>query len=332
MKILSFLNIILLLIISSCNNSLETNVSDEENKITLVIHGGAGTILRENMSPEMEKAYMDKLSEALQSGYAILESGGSALDAVENAVKILEDSPLFNAGKGAVFNADGIQEMDASIMDGSNLQAGAVAGVRNIKNPIVAARKVMENSNHVLLTGEGAQDFAKLQAVEMVTPEYFFDETRWNQFRKIKGDTQQTENKHGTVGAVARDKYGNLAAATSTGGMTNKKYGRIGDSPLIGAGTYANNNTCAVSATGHGEFFIRGVVCYDISALMEYKNMNLTEAANEVIQNKLTAIGGTGGIIGVDSKGNLVMTFNTPGMYRAYKSSDDKSEILIYKD
>ena len=301
-----------------------------DSGFVLVVHGGAGTILKENMTDEKEQQYEAKLREALKAGSKILKNGGSSLDAVTETICVLEDSPLFNAGKGAVFTAEGVNEMDASIMDGSDLNAGAVTGVRSIKNPIRAARAVMENSPHVLLSGAGADTFALQQGLTIVEPEYFFTKRRWESYQKVKAKKEQGE-KHGTVGAVALDMQGNLAAATSTGGMTYKMKGRVGDSPIIGAGTYADNNTCAVSATGHGEFFMRNVVAYDISALMKYKGLSLTDAADEVIQKKLKAIGGDGGIIAVDKDGNFTMTFNTAGMYRGFISSEGEMEVLIFK-
>jgi L-asparaginase / beta-aspartyl-peptidase len=308
-----------------------------QGRYTLVIHGGSGNISRERMSLESEAEYQAKLSEALQAGEAILKAGGSSMDAVVAAVMILEDSPLFNAGKGAVFNYEGRNELDASIMDGKTLQAGAVAGITNIKNPITAARKVMENSPHVMLTGRGAEQFAFEQGLEAVDPSYFFDQSRWDQYREfLRGNTQLRGNtdpdmKMGTVGAVALDMDGNLAAATSTGGMTGKRFGRIGDSPIIGAGTYANNQTCAVSATGHGEYFIRNVVAYDISALMLYSGKTLEEAANENVMEKLKEQGGNGGIIAVDREGNVAMPFNTTGMFRGFVKSNGETEVKIFK-
>jgi beta-aspartyl-peptidase (threonine type) len=275
----------------------------------------------------METAYREKLSEALLTGYQLLSSGKPALDVVESVINILEDSPLFNAGKGAVFNSAGENEMDASIMDGATLMAGAVAGVKTVKNPISAARKVMENTWHVLLAGPGADQFAKEQGLEIRPPEYFFTDRRWKSLQRVKA---REAEKHGTVGCVVLDRYGNLAAGTSTGGLTNKRWGRIGDSPIIGAGTYANNHTCAVSGTGQGEYFIRGNVAYDISALMEYKGLNVEEAAEEVI-NKLTARGGSGGVIALDKNGNFAMPFNTEGMYRGYIREDGKPVVFIYK-
>ncbi|WP_232065289.1 isoaspartyl peptidase/L-asparaginase family protein [Rhodocytophaga rosea] len=319
------------------------------SRITLVIHGGAGTITRKSMTPEKEKAYKDKLNEALQVGYAVLKKGGSSLDAVEATIRIMEDSPLFNAGKGAVFTNAGKNELDASIMDGKTLKAGAIAGVTTIKNPISTARMVMEKSEHVLMTGKGAEQFAKEKGAEIVDPSYFYTEQRYQQLQKIKqeektqldhsedkGSLDEEQSifegkKFGTVGAVALDQFGNLAAATSTGGMTNKRYGRVGDSPIIGAGTYADNQTCAVSATGHGEYFIRAVVAYDVAALMAYKGLSVKEAADEVVMKKLVKMGGEGGIIALDKNGNIAMPFNSEGMYRGYIKADGTSEVLIYK-
>ncbi len=304
----------------------------------MVLHGGAGTISKGDMTEEMEAQYRQKLTEALEKGHHILKKGGSSLDAVAGALIILENSPLFNAGKGAVFTNNGSNELDASIMDGRSLQAGAVAGVKTVKNPILLARKVMEKSPHVLLSGEGADTFARGQGLEIVDPDYFYTERRWKSLQKVKarenlGEPEKSpDKKHGTVGAAALDKFGNLAAGTSTGGMTNKRYGRIGDSPLIGAGTYANNETCAVSATGHGEYFIRAVVTHDISALMQYKGLSLQEAANRVIVDKLTALGGTGGVVAIDKKGNIAMPFNTKGMYRGWVDKKGNITVKIYRD
>jgi beta-aspartyl-peptidase (threonine type) len=334
---------------------------DQSSKITLVIHGGAGTITRENMTPEKETAYTAVLNAALQKGYAVLKNGGTSLQAVEAAIMVMENSPLFNAGKGAVFTNEGKNELDASVMEGKTLKAGAIAGVTTIKNPIRAAIAVMEKSPHVMLTGKGADLFAKQQGLEVVDPSYFYTETRYKALLQAKEnekiDLDHSENpkvktkkspktsslneqelifsegkKFGTVGCVALDQYGNLAAGTSTGGMTNKRYGRVGDAPIIGAGTYANNATCAVSATGHGEFFIRSVVAYDISALMEYKGLSLKDAADEVVMKKLVNRGGEGGIIALDKNGNIAMPFNSKGMYRGFITGDGKSEIKIYKD
>jgi len=321
-----------------------------QENYALVIHGGAGTITRDNLSPETEKAYREKLDEALEAGYAVLKDGRPALEAVVAAIQVMESSPLFNAGIGAVFTNEGKNELDASIMDGSNLKAGAVAGVSNIKSPIAAAKAVMEKSPHVILAGKGAEVFAKDMGLEIVDSTYFFTERRWESLQKAK-EKERIELDHtkeepkksssnysvpedykfGTVGCVALDKDGNLAAGTSTGGMTNKKWNRIGDSPIIGAGTYANNKTCAVSSTGHGEYFIRSVVAYDISAIIEYKNYSLTVAANEVVMKKLKDLGGSGGVIAIDKSGNIAMPFNTEGMYRGFMKSSGEKQIAIYK-
>ncbi len=350
----------------------------QKNKVVLVIHGGAGTILKSTMTAEKEAAYKAGLTMALQKGYDTLLKGGSSLDAVEIAVRILEDNPLFNAGKGAVFTNAGKNELDAAIMNGKTLAAGSIAGVTTIKNPITAARAVMEKSPHVMMTGKGAEEFAMQQGLEIVDPSYFYTEERWKTLEKAKKETGDTiaekkdtvvqiknkpiislldslkkklenilkkdtvqkkavllqpENKdykYGTVGAVALDRYGNLAAATSTGGMTNKKFGRVGDAPIIGAGTYANNATCAISCTGWGEYFIRLVMAKSISDMMEYKGSSLYNAANEMVMKKLPALGGDGGLIGLDKKGNIAMPFNTAGMYRGY-IKDGKIVVEIYK-
>ena len=313
-------------VLSICCCSENNQEVPIKQPIAIVVHGGAGTILKKNMSDEKEKKYKSKLEEAIRSGYQVLQNGGTSLDAVEQTIMILEDSPLFNAGKGAVFTHDKRNELDASIMEGSHLKAGAVAGVTRIKNPIRAARAVMEKSEHVLLAREGAEEFALLQMLDTVSPTYFFTDKRAKSLeRAIK------EEKFGTVGCVALDQNGNIAAGTSTGGMTNKKWGRIGDSPIIGAGTYANNKTCGVSSTGWGEYFIRGVVAHDISAMMEYGGKSLKESAKHVIHHKLTELGGTGGIIALDQKGNMVMEFNTEGMYRGYMTKDSLS-VKIYKE
>jgi len=311
---------------------------------TLVIHGGAGTILKEDMTPALEKAYIDGLNQALQAGFAVLEEGGTAVNAVKASLVVLEDHVLFNAGRGAVFTKKGVQEMDAAIMDGQTLAAGAVAGVRNVRNPIELATEVMRNSNHVFLSGKGANDFAIKQGVKLEPDEYFFSQFRYDQWKAIRdSDTYSLDHTHhhleelmrdkkfGTVGAVACDQHGHLAAATSTGGMTNKKYGRIGDSPLIGAGTYANDATCAISCTGHGEMFIRAVASYDVSCLMEYSQLSLQEAMDRVVNTKLKHLHGEGGMIGVDGRGNHAMIFNSAGMYRAVKNSDNFSQVLIYQ-
>lgn len=312
------------------------------SKYAIAIHGGAGTILQSTMTAEKETAYKAALQDAIEAGEAVLKKGGSSLDAVEFAIVSLENNPLFNAGKGAVFTHSGKNEMDASIMYGKDLTAGAVAGVTNIKNPISLSRAVMEKSDHVLLTGAGAIDFAKKINAEFAPDDYFFVQMRYEQLQKAKeSDTmildhtednfENGEKKFGTVGCVALDVHGNIAAGTSTGGMTNKKFGRVGDSPIIGAGTYANNNTCAISCTGHGEFFLRSVVAYDISCLMEYKGLTLKQACDIVVMDKLVKIGGEGGLIALDAKGNIELPFNSEGMYRAKKSSDSDLYIGIYK-
>ena len=314
------------------------------SKFTIAIHGGAGTILKADMSPELEAAYTDGLQAALDAGYIVLQNGGSAIDAVKASTIILEDNILFNAGRGSVFTKKGLHEMDASIMEGNTLQAGAVAGVHNVRNPIELATAVMHNSDHVFLSGEGADDFAAKQGIKLEPDDYFFSQYRYDQWKNMRDadsysldhSGQQPEKlmrdkKFGTVGAVACDKKGNIAAATSTGGMTNKNYGRIGDTPLIGSGTYANNKTCAISCTGHGELFIRAVAAYDVSAIMEYKNYSLQQAMDEVVNNKLVKIKGEGGMIGVDANGNFALMFNSEGMYRGVKSSDGTDEIAIYK-
>ncbi|WP_242203121.1 isoaspartyl peptidase/L-asparaginase family protein [Aestuariivivens insulae] len=340
------------LLFMSCKHEKKTtsNLNSEEPKkaeFSIVIHGGAGTILKQNITPEKEIAYRETLEKAIRTGYDILKNGGSSLDAVQNTINVLEDSPLFNAGKGAVFTHEGTNEHDASIMDGKTINAGASAGTTTVKNPINLARTVMDNSPHVLLSGKGAEQFAKAQGLEIVDPSYFYTENRFKSLQKIKEQEQSKldhdtkisfydadikDSKFGTVGCVALDKHGNLAAGTSTGGMTNKRWGRIGDSPIIGAGTYANNNTCAVSSTGWGEYFIRALVAHDISALMEYKGLTLQEASKEVIQKKLTKLGGTGGIIAIDQYGNMVMEFNTAGMYRASMNNKGELYIGLYKD
>lgn len=311
---------------------------------TLVIHGGAGTIVKDDMTPELEKAYMDGLRDALSAGFAVLDEGGTAVNAVKAALVVLEDHILFNAGRGAVFTKKGVQEMDAAIMDGSNLAAGAVAGIRNVRNPIELAAEVMRNSNHVFLSGKGANDFAIKQGIKLEPDEYFFSQFRYDQWKAIRDSDRYSldhthlhleelmrDKKFGTVGAVGCDAQGHLAAATSTGGMTNKKYGRIGDSPLIGIGTYANDATCAISCTGHGEMFIRAVASYDVSCLMEYRQLSLQEAMDVVVNQKLKSLNGEGGMIGVDAKGQHAMVFNSAGMYRAYKNSRGETEVLIYR-
>ncbi len=312
-------------------------------KISIAIHGGAGTILKEDMTSELEEAYRQALKEAMDAGYAVLENGGTAINSVKAAVVVMEDCPLFNAGKGSVFTKKGLNEMDAAIMDGNTLDAGAIAGVRNIRNPVELAEEVMLHSGHVFLSGKGANDFAIKQGIKLEPDEYFYSEYRYDQWREIRdSDLYQLDHKSdklvglmkdkkfGTVGAVACDEDGNIAAATSTGGMTNKRYGRIGDSPMIGVGTYANNKTCAISCTGHGEIFIKAVAAYDVSCLMEYKNMTLQQACEEVVFKKLVAMNGDGGLIGVDANGNAAMVFNSAGMYRAMKNSNDENIIAIY--
>jgi len=332
------------------NSTIFSDKNAKEEQIAnfgIVIHGGAGTILKENMSDSLEAAYKQILEIAIKKGFTILENGGTSLEAIAKTINVMEDSPLFNAGKGAVFTHEGTNELDASVMDGSNLDAGAVSGVKKIKNPIDLAIKVMTDSPHVMLSGEGAEQFALEQGFEFMDPSYFYTESRFQSLQKIK-DAEKSSSTHdaksafvdpylkdykfGTVGAAALDKHGNLAAGTSTGGMTNKKWNRIGDAPIIGAGTYANNATCAVSSTGWGEFFIRAVVAHDISALMEYKGLSLNEAAKEVIQKKVPALGGDGGIIAIDKDGNMVMEFNTEGMYRASMNAKGELVIAIYKD
>jgi len=305
-------------------------------KISLAIHGGAGTILRSTMTPALQQQYESALQNALAAGYSILAAGGSSVDAVAAAVVSMEDFPLFNAGKGSVFNHIGGHEMDAAIMSGSGLQAGAVCGVSHIKNPVLLAKSIMQHSECVVLCGAGAEEFARQQKLNFEDDAYFYVEQRYQQLQDaLKEDRVQldhTKKKFGTVGAVALDKDGNLAAATSTGGMTNKKFGRMGDSPVIGAGTYANNGTCAISCTGHGELFIRSVVAYDISCLIEYKGLSLKEACDIVVYKKLVDIGGEGGLIALDKYGNIEMPFNSEGMYRACIDNAGRKEIKIYKD
>jgi L-asparaginase / beta-aspartyl-peptidase len=305
---------------------------NEPMKIRMVIHGGAGTIERSEMTAANEEAHRAGLEQALQAGYAILKKGGSSLDAVVAAIQRLEDNPLFNAGKGAVFTHEGTNELDSSIMDGKTLNAGAVAGVKHIRNPISLARLVMEKSPHVMLDGAGAEAFAKRMGIELVDQKYFFTKERWRALQKVKRSTGSAsdKDKHGTVGAVALDQAGNLSAGTSTGGTTNKEFGRIGDSPIIGAGTYANNRTCAVSCTGDGEYFIREAVAHDVSAMMEYKGMSVQQAAQAAI-DKVGKIGGTGGLIALDPAGNFAMPFNTSGMYRGTVDAQGKISVEIYR-
>ncbi len=311
--------ITLLLVVIPVAGSAETPM--------LVIHGGAGTIRRGSMTPEREKQYRDGLEQSLRAGHAVLQRGGSSLDAVEAAIRVLEDNPLFNAGKGAVFTHDGRNELDASIMDGRTRAAGAIAGVTIIRNPITAARAVMERSEHVMMVGKGAELFATKMGLEIVDPSYFWTEHRW---KALQRELTKDDKKFGTVGAVAVDKAGNLAAGTSTGGMTNKQYGRVGDAPIIGAGTFADNESVAVSATGHGEYFIRWTVASDIAALVKYRGMTVQAAADEVINKKLKAVKGEGGVIALDAKGNFATPFNTEGMYRGWIGPDGVPRVSIY--
>jgi L-asparaginase / beta-aspartyl-peptidase len=312
---------------------------------SIAIHGGAGTILKEDMTAELEAAYKKGLDDAITAGYAVLEEGGTAVNAVKAAIVILEDNLLFNAGRGAVFTKKGVQEMDAAIMDGKDKEAGSVAAVRNVRNPIELAAEVMHNSNHVFLSGKGGNDFAIKQGIKLEPDEFFFSQFRYDQWKAMRDSDNYSldhthqgleelmkDKKFGTVGAVACDSNGNIAAGTSTGGMTNKKYGRIGDSPIIGAGTYADNKTCAISCTGHGEPFIKAVAAYDVAARMEYKNLPLKEAMHEVVHEKLIAMEGEGGMIGIDASGNVSMMFNSAGMYRAMQNSKGEKLIGIYKD
>lgn len=340
-----FLSALLLLACDSKSIKNENIVQREPNSFAIVIHGGAGGVTRENHNQEQQKAYSQKLQEAMDAGYAVLEKGGNSLDAVQAAINVMEDSPLFNAGKGAVYNSEGNQEMDASIMDGKTLKAGAVAGVNHIKNPILAARIVMDSTNHVLLSGKGAEMLAEKYGIEMVDSAYFFTEKRLNQLRKVQGkDKIQLDHsafligneliddhKFGTVGAVAIDKNGNIAAGTSTGGMTNKKYGRIGDSPIIGQGTYANNLTCGISATGTGEYFMRTVAAHEVSNLIQYKGVSPKEALHEVMFNQIGKLGGQGGMILLDKNGNVSWDFNSDGMFRGYKKSNGENVVEMFE-
>ena len=310
---------LLIIILFSCNNHYE-------NKIAIVIHGGAGIILKENISKSKEDSIINKLDEAISKGWKLLKKGESSETAVIETIKILEDSPLFNAGKGSVFNSEGKVENDASIMKGNDLNAGASSGTSNVKNPITLAANIMNHSEHVFLSGKGAEKFAKNRNLEIVDNEYFYTKFRYNQLLNKKG-----EDKYGTVGCVAIDVNGNIVAGTSTGGMTNKKWGRIGDSPIIGAGTYANNNTCGISSTGSGEYFIRTVAAYQVSSLLENHNYDLKKAMNKVIHEKIGAIGGDGGMIGIDKNSDISMEFNTPGMYRAFVNKYGEKEICLYE-
>ena len=311
---------LLIIILFSCNNR-------DENKIAIVIHGGAGIILKENISKSKEDSIINKLDEAISKGWELLKKGQSSEMAVIKTIKILEDSPLFNAGKGSVFNSEGKVENDASIMKGNDLNAGASSGTSNVKNPITLAANIMNHSEHVFLSGKGAENFAKNRNLEIVNNEYFHTKFRYNQLLNKKG-----EDKYGTVGCVAIDVNGNIVAGTSTGGMTNKKWGRIGDSPIIGAGTYANNSTCGISSTGSGEYFIRTVAAYQVSSLLENHNYDLKKAMYKVIHEKIGGIGGDGGMIGIDKNSNISMEFNTPGMYRAYVNKYGEKEIFLYEE
>jgi beta-aspartyl-peptidase (threonine type) len=331
-------------ITDSAEQTPQNQVKMQTKKFGLVVHGGAGTIDRSKMTAEKESQYRAGLERALTAGYEILKRGGSSLDATEAAVRVLEDDPHFNAGKGAVFTSAGTNEMDAAIMDGKTLQAGTVASIKRIKNPVGVARLVMEKSGHVMMDGEGAEAFAQENGVELLPDQkYFYTEERWEALQKMKAAEENRiggrgkafivtdQDRHGTVGAVALDQNGNLAAATSTGGTSNKRPGRVGDSPVIGAGTYANNATCAVSATGDGEYFIRATVAHDVSALMEYRGMSLKEAAQNVL-DKVARLGGSGGLIAIDRQGNITLPFNTSGMYRGYVDPNGKFVIEIYKN
>jgi len=325
--------VLVCIVMTSCRHkSISSNDPNPEplpsrQAWAIVVHGGAGALREEVLGDELDAQYRESLIGALHAGTKILEDGGTALDAVETVIRMMEDNPLFNAGKGAAFTHDGRNELDASIMDGSTLGAGAVAAVTDIKNPISAARAVMTHSPHVMLSGAGASAFAREQGLEMVSPAYFHTDRKWNDLKEIL-----KKEKLGTVGCVALDRKGNLAAGTSTGGMANKRYNRIGDSPVIGAGTYASNATCAISCTGHGEFFIRYAVAHDISALMEYKGLSLRESAELVVMDKLVKAGGAGGVIGVDIRGNITMTFNTEGMFRAFATADGNEGVFIFGD
>ncbi len=332
------------IILQSCAKNEPKMVHENLKKedFALVIHGGAGTILKSEMTPAKDSAYRAALNDALSIGETVLKNGGKSIDAVEKVIEYLENCPLFNAGKGAVFTNEGKNELDASIMTGEDQKAGAIGGVTNVKNPIKLARAVMEQSEHVMLSGRGAEQFAKEKGLEIVDPSYFFTQMRWDGLQKVKKeelekktgyvDPMIVDKKYGTVGCVALDKFGNICAGTSTGGMTNKRWNRIGDAPIIGAGTYADNASCGISATGHGEFFIRYTVAKSISALVEYKKISLQDAANEIVMKKLVEKGGDGGVIGLDTMGNITMTFNSKGMYRGFLKSSGTRGVAIYKD
>lgn len=333
---------------SSSTDNSAASVSNKKRPV-IAIHGGAGAITRAAMSAEKEQLYLAELERIVSAGQVILAAGGSSLDAVTEAVRLLEECPLFNAGKGAVFTHQGTHELDACIMDGRTLDAGAICGVSHIRNPVMTARKVLENSPHVLFTGAGAEDFARANGQEMVEPAYFFTQERYDQLQRAiaadtgvmldhdgatlnaSGDPIDPERKFGTVGAVAIDEFGDLAAATSTGGMTNKQAGRVGDSPIIGAGCYASNNTVAISSTGTGEVFMRTVAAYDVAALMEYAGLTLAEAAHKVVQEKLLPLGGSGGMIAVDKFGNVELPFNSEGMYRGFARVGEAPVVSIYR-
>jgi beta-aspartyl-peptidase (threonine type) len=337
---MKYRTILTLIIALSGGLSTITALAEPGPPVAFAIHAGAGTISKEDFTASLELEIRNTLMQAVQAGHEVLSSGGSSLDAVTLAVTMLENSPHFNAGRGAVFNAEGKHELDASIMDGSNLEAGAVTGVQNVRNPILLARKIMTDSPHVMLMGEGAEVFARANGIEFADDDYFFTERRWQQLQNAKNrqkldaqlKSESPDRWLSTVGAVALDASGNLAAATSTGGMTNKRWGRVGDSPIIGAGTYADNRSCAVSATGHGEYFIRATIARDICARVQYQGLDLAAAADAVINGQLRDMGGDGGIIAMDSNGNIALTFNTPGMYRASMDAEGKVLVRIYKD
>ena len=344
MRLILFSAVVLLI---GCQGPMPKQQNSEPEKaFGIVIHGGAGTILRKNMTPEMDKAYRKILQTAVATGHAILAAGGTSTEAVEKTIHVMENSPLFNAGKGAVLNAEGEVELDASFMDGAQLDAGAIVGARTSKNPISAAIRVMNDSPHVMLSGPGADQFAAQQGLAQEEADYFLTERRKKALERVQAEeaaANQTsaallssaflqQQRIGTVGCVALDKMGNLAAGTSTGGMTNKKWNRIGDAPIIGAGTYANNASCGISATGWGEYFIRSVVAHDIAALVAYKGLSIQEAAHEVIHGKVAKLGGDGGVVGLDNQGNVAMEMNTPGMYRAHMDAQGKLTVKIYRD
>ena len=344
-----YLPLFCIILFTACQPNSQEEVSeakiqsDARPEYVMVIHGGAGAMSRDRMTDEMEKTYRSVLQEALNTGEAILKEGGSSMDAIEATIQVMENAPVFNAGKGAVFTSEATVELDASFMDGETLNAGAIAGVKTVKNPIQAARKVMEESVHVMLAGSGADVFAKEQGLEIVENSYFHTPRRLKQLQRMQENTgskaqgvanysEPFEKKYGTVGAVALDKAGNLAAGTSTGGMSNKRWGRVGDAPIIGAGTYADNNTCAVSCTGHGEYFIRNAIAYSVSARMAFGKQSLEEASNALIHEVLPPQGGTGGLIAVDKDGNIAMPFNTSGMFRGYVHSNGDTHVAIYPE